>query len=197
MTATQSSQPATRRTPSGNNQPTRRATNQLATDPSFPEAERATLGALMLSPTAAARLLPVLREEHFYFWQNRHVFNAIRDVHERGRPIDPITVHAQLREKGQTRFGYRDAGVYLADCLEATYFPGRALDYAATVLDTAARRSLLNAGLRVTQRASHPAGTTEELVDDALKQIHNVREILQERDALLRQPADQSDGLGL
>jgi len=170
----------------------------LPTDiPSFPEAERATLGALMLSPSASDRLLPVLREEHFQSWQNRHVYSAIRDVHERGRPIDPITVHAQLREKGQTRFGYRDAGVYLADCLEATYFPGRALDYAATVLDTAARRRLLDAGVRVTQRARNPTGTTHELIDDALQQLHHVREMLQQRDALLRPPSDASDGICL
>lgn len=165
--------------------------------PSFPEAEEATLGALMLSPSASDRLLPVLREEHFDHWQNQRVYAAIRDLHDQRRPIDPITVHTRLREKGQTRFGDFDAGVYLANCLEAAYFPGHAIDYAATVLDTAARRKLVYAGTRVVQRASSPAGTTHEVIDDAVQQLHTVREILQQRDALFRLPADTSDGIGL
>jgi replicative DNA helicase len=184
-----------RSTPATNHR--RVTTASLAVDPAFPEAEQATLGALMLSPSAADRLVPVLRESHFYYWQNAQVYAAIRDLHQQGRPVDPITVHAQLRETGRARLGERDAGVYLATCLEATYFPGRAADYAATVLDTAARRRLLQAGMRITQRANNPAGDTTELVDDALEQIADVQAILQQRDVLLRPAPERSDGIGL
>jgi replicative DNA helicase len=166
--------------------------------PSFPEAERATLGALMLSPTAAARLIPVLSEEHFYYWQNARVYTAIKELHQQGRLIDPITVHAKLREHGHTRFGYRDVGVYLAECLEAAYFPGRANDYAAHVLDNAARRRLIYEGTRITQRASNPTDAeTTELINDAHQRIGAITELLRTRDTLLTADADKVGGIEL
>lgn len=166
------------------------------TVPPSAEAERATLGALMLSPHAVARLLPVLRDDDFYYWKNQRVYSAIRALHARGRHVDPITVHGQLRHQGQTRFGEHDAGVYLADCLEAAYFPGFAHDYAATVLDEAARRRLLQAGARVTQRASNPAGTPDELLHDALVQLADVRDMILRREALLS-PSRSDRGAGV
>lgn len=168
-----------RRAPARPSRPRREPAGPVPTPvPSSLEAERATLGALMLSAHAVARLLPVLRDDDFYYWQNQHVYNAIRDLHADGRNVDPITVHGRLREKGQLRFGERDAGVYLADCVEAAYFPGFAHDYAANVLDAASRRRLQQVGLRVTQRATNPAGETRELFNDAIEQLTKVRDTL-------------------
>jgi replicative DNA helicase len=151
----------------------------------------------MLSPHAKARLLPILRDDDFYYWQNQHVYNAIRDLHAQGRHVDPITVHGRLREKGQLRFGERDAGVYLADCVEAAYSPGFAHDYAADVLDAASRRRLQQAGLRVTQRASNPIGDTAELVEDALQQLADVQTTLHRKEALLRPASTASRDIDL
>jgi replicative DNA helicase len=173
------------------------AAAEPTTVPSSPEAERATLGALMLSPQAVARLLPILLDDDFYYWQNQHVYNAIRDLHAQGRHVDPITVHGRLRQKGQLRFGDRDAGVYLADCIEAAYSPGFASDYADNVLESASRRRLLQAGLRVTQRASNPIGDTEELLNDAIRQFADVGTIIERRQELLSNSPPENCGIEL
>src|SRR5205085_1592907 len=128
--------------------------SNLPNEPRNPAAESATLGALMLSPSCVDQLLPVLRVDHFSSRPHQDTLAAINAVHAAGKPVDPLLVNDELRKQGRITWGEVKAPVFIHACLEATYFPGHGASYAATVIECAARRRILQAGVRIAQAAA-------------------------------------------
>ncbi|WP_101790987.1 DnaB-like helicase N-terminal domain-containing protein [Nonomuraea indica] len=60
------------------------------------DAEKAALGAAMLSPNAANAVFTHLSVDHFYRPQHRFIFRAIIDLYRRGDTVDGISVRAEL-----------------------------------------------------------------------------------------------------
>ena len=70
--------------------------------PAVVEAEAALLGSVFLrGREALAEALETLTESEFYHPRHAAVFRAMRIVDERGDPVDPVTVDAQLRRTGE------------------------------------------------------------------------------------------------
>jgi replicative DNA helicase len=146
----------------------------LPNEPRNPAAESATLGALMLSKACADALLPVLQTEHFTSRPHQDTLEAIRAVHASGRPVDPILVNDQLRRAGRVAWGSVKAATFIHACMEATYFPGHGSSYAATVIECAARRRVLQAGIRIAQAAARGTGELPDLMRLVASEIHAV-----------------------
>ena len=77
------------------------------------EAEKFVLGSLLLDGALADNAL-ALASEAFTVERNRHIFDAIRSLHQAGESIDQIAIHTELMKAG------RHNGVlgYLADLTE-------------------------------------------------------------------------------
>jgi len=148
--------------------------NSLPHEPRNPAAESATLGALMLSKRCADALLPALRSDHFTSRPHQDTLEAIRSVHASGRPVDPLLVHDQLRRHGRLAWGNIKAATFIHACLEATYFPGHGDSYAAAVVECAARRRVLQAGIRIAQAASRGTGELPDLMRLVASELHAV-----------------------
>jgi replicative DNA helicase len=148
--------------------------NSLPHEPRNPAAESATLGALMLSKRCANALLPVLRSDHFTSRPHQDTLEAIRTVHASRRPVDPLLVHDQLRRQGRVAWGNINAATFIHACLEATYFPGHGDSYAAAVVECAARRRVLKAGIRIAQAASRGTGELPDLMRLVASELHAV-----------------------
>lgn len=146
----------------------------LPHEPRNPAAESATLGALMLSKRCADALLPALRSDHFTSRPHQDTLEAIRVVHASERPVDPLLVHDQLRRHGRLAWGNIKAATFIHACLEATYFPGHGNSYAAVVVECAARRRILQAGIRIAQAASRGTGELPELMRLVASELHAV-----------------------
>ncbi|NLI92904.1 MAG: replicative DNA helicase [Peptococcaceae bacterium] len=65
------------------------------------EAEQAVLGALMLDPQKASTVFEILVPEDFYRDTHKNIYLAIRDIFERGDPVDLVTVAENLRQTGR------------------------------------------------------------------------------------------------
>ncbi len=65
------------------------------------EAEQAVLGALMLDPQKGSVVFEILRPEDFYRDNHKNIFLVIRDIFERGDPVDLVTVAEELRQNGR------------------------------------------------------------------------------------------------
>ena len=68
--------------------------------PNNPEAEQATLGAILLDPEALGRVLTFLRADDFYKSANARIFDAIIDLWEKSEGIDLITLTKALKSAG-------------------------------------------------------------------------------------------------
>lgn len=65
------------------------------------EAEQAVLGALMLDPYQSSTVFEILRPEDFYRDNHRSIYTAVRDIFEKGDPVDLVTVAENLRQAGR------------------------------------------------------------------------------------------------
>lgn len=65
------------------------------------EAEQAVLGALMLEPETGSSVFEILQPEDFYRDNHRLIYIALRDLFERGDPVDLVSVAEVLRQSGR------------------------------------------------------------------------------------------------
>lgn len=148
-------------------------------------AEQAVLGAILLSAEVARGLLPQLRAEQFYRPAHGELLGVMQHLHERGEPVDPLTVHAELRRRRRLEFGERKAAVVLHDLLAATPTVANAGYYAAIVAEAAARRRAVEAGVRLAQLAGGGRGDLDELMSLAVQELACVRAAVERHHALV------------
>ena len=112
------------------------------------EAEQAVLGALLSDPDAADGVFDLLADADFAREAHRRLYRALRGLHAEGKPIDPVTVTAALRETSQLE---AVGGVeYLSYLLDVVPSGANAEAHAAVVADRALERRLLAAAEQVT-----------------------------------------------
>lgn len=142
-----------------------------ALPPHDERAERATLGAMMMSPRAVADVLDLLTVEDYWAPRNAWVFEAIRDLAATGVGIDMVTVQAELAKRGKP-----DAAVYVLDLYESTPTASNATFYAEIVAEMALRRRIAEVGQRACQRAwaLSEDGSAAELVENVRSEFDRV-----------------------
>lgn len=134
-------------------------------------AERATLGAMMMSPRAVADVLDLLTADDYWAPRNAWIFEAIRDLSTAGVGVDMVTVQAELAKRGKP-----DAAVYVLELYESTPTASNATFYAAIVAEMALRRRIAEVGQRAYQRAWSLSedGSAAELVENVRAEFDRV-----------------------
>ena len=135
-------------------------------------AERALLGAMLLTATAIGAAVESTTAAHFYRPAHAHVFDAITGLYAAGEPVDTVTVAAEL-----TRCGLLDAvggpGA-LVEMQAGTPVAGNAARYARIVADCATLRRLIGAAGEVAELAYGRPADVEEALDVAESLIFGV-----------------------
>ncbi|MFT7793536.1 UNVERIFIED_CONTAM: replicative DNA helicase, partial [Salmonella enterica subsp. enterica serovar Enteritidis] len=75
--------------------------DQLRVPPHSVEAEQAVLGGLMLAPEAYDRVNDQLTEGDFYRRDHQMIYRAIRELSERERPFDAVTLGEWFESQGK------------------------------------------------------------------------------------------------
>lgn len=113
------------------------------------EAEESLLGAMLLSQDAITTALEVASPDDFHKQAHGFVFEAIRSLHQRGEPADPLTVADELRRHDLLdRSG--GTGVLLA-LQAATVSTGNAGRYARIVQELALLRRIVSVGGQIAE----------------------------------------------
>src|SRR5690606_28456679 len=63
------------------------------------DAEKSTLGSMLLEKDAIFAAQEILKPEDFYREAHRHIFQAIAALSGRGEPVDLVTVAEELRQR--------------------------------------------------------------------------------------------------
>lgn len=128
-------------------------------------AERAVLGAMMLSPEALAECLELLTPGAFLRPAHQIVFAAISGLADAGEPADWLTVKAELERRGEIR----QAGGPLctSDLISAVPVAANGAWYARKLLDLQSQRDLDTAGTRIRQIAGESEASRAERIEKA------------------------------
>lgn len=118
-------------------------------------AERAVTGAILAAGQVSDDLARVLRPLDIHDPKLRAVVEAAWDLTAQGKPVDPLTVRAELLRRPPPG---RDAadGVFLADLLRDG-LPAAGMHHARIVRDMAVRREVITEARRAVQQANNPA----------------------------------------
>lgn len=137
-------------------------------------AERAVLGAMLMSAAETAGCLAILDAVDFYRPAHQIVFAAIQAMALAGDAADALTVKDRLESAGSlARAG---GALYLHTLIASVPSTANAGYYARAVRDKAVRRRLLAAGHRIVQMAQSPAGDAHGLAERAVREAEAVRD---------------------
>ncbi|MFP4375666.1 MAG: replicative DNA helicase [Spirochaetales bacterium] len=142
--------------------------------PNSPEAETATLGAIMLDPEALGRVLSLLRAEDFYRNANGTIYGTILALWERNEPIDLITVTEALKNGGElNRVG---GAAYISSLTSAVPTSANIEYYARIVSETSIRRRVQRAAQEIIADSFEEGIESRELIEEAERRIFEISE---------------------
>jgi replicative DNA helicase len=136
------------------------------------EAERAVIGAMLVSETAVAAVAERLDAEDFYSEVHRIIYAAMMRLYARGDPIDQLTLTNELRSVNEfERIGGRP---YVFQIVESVPTAANAGRYADIVRGKALLRAVIDVGSRITEDAFREPENVSEALDSAEQLIYGV-----------------------
>ncbi len=136
------------------------------------DAERAVIGAMLVSETAVAAVAERLAAEDFYSEVHRIIYAAMMRLYSRGDPIDQLTLTNELRNVDEfDRVGGRP---YVFQIVESVPTAANAGRYADIVRGKALLRAVIDVGSRITEDAFREPENVSEALDSAEQLIYGV-----------------------
>jgi replicative DNA helicase len=141
----------------------------LRVPPQSLDSERGLLGALLLKPDAIHDVADIVKGDSFYAEKHKLIYEAMRELIDRGEPIDLLSLSEKLQATGALeRIGGR---AYLAELSAAAPSPGNYAHYADLVSRKHLLRSLIDAAHEITEAAYDEAQDTHIVLDEAEKSV--------------------------
>lgn len=136
------------------------------------DAEKSTLGALLIDKDSILKVADFLKTEDFYFEANATIYETILDLWQKRTPVDLLTMASALKDKNKlTNIGGES---YLAELTDAVPTATHIFQYASIVKHKATLRRLLKAGDEITALGYDELGDIEELLEEAEKSLFSV-----------------------
>lgn len=135
-------------------------------------AEKSLLGALLLSDAAFPDVLETVKAKDFYEERHEKIFSAMTSLYQHHRPIDLLTVTAELRAAKNLRSV--GGAVYLTELSQFVPVASHAKAYADLIEKCAVRRRLISAGTKITERAYEEGSEVAEMLGAAEKDLFEV-----------------------
>ncbi|HSW71416.1 MAG TPA: replicative DNA helicase, partial [Gammaproteobacteria bacterium] len=149
--------------------------DSLKTPPHSLEAEQAVLGGLMLDNRAWDQIVDRIREDDFYRYEHRLIFNAMDRLIEQNKPVDTLTLTETLAEKQE--LDKTGGDVYLLELANNTPSAANIIAYADIVRERSVLRKLIQTAQEIASKAFHPEGRSiTELIDEAERQVFAISE---------------------
>lgn len=144
----------------------------LRVPPQDLDMERALLGSLLMSQGAMYEVADLISLDAFYAPKHRTIYDAMLGLHQKGEPIDVVTLSGKLKERKQLQ----DVGgsAYLSELVGAAASPGSARHYAMSVQSKYVLRSLIDASQRIGELGFDEDRDIEHVLDEAQQAIFAV-----------------------
>jgi replicative DNA helicase len=138
------------------------------------EAERSTLGSILLNNEPLHDIVMFLRAEDFYRDAHQVIYASIRDLYDRGKAIDAVTLAEELKRRGQ--FDAVGGHDILTEIVESVPTAANAKYYANIVKEKATNRQLIESATEILSDGYSNQFTSHELLESAERKIFSIRE---------------------
>lgn len=136
------------------------------------EAERATLGAMLLNWGSVSAIATLLRAEHFYTQQNQVIFRAMMRLFSKGETCDTLSLVEELSKNGQLE--QSGGAAYIASLTDVVPTAANIEYYAKIVFERATRRSLIDVSQQIKASAFDETRDSKLILEEAEKKIFDL-----------------------
>jgi replicative DNA helicase len=138
------------------------------------EAEEAVLGAVLLDQKALAKVMEILREEHFYSAANQKIYRGVLDLFNRNVTADLVTVTDWLKQN-KLLDGIGGAE-YVSNVVGNVLTTANVEHHARVVLDKATKRTIIRTSMELLKNSFEDSESAAELVDYAQNSVFQIKE---------------------
>ncbi len=136
------------------------------------EAERATLGAIMLDPESFNDVTDYVRAQDFYKKAHQQLFSTMVNLDNTGKAIDLLTVTEALKSQGELEQAGGTA--YVSSLTSSVPSSANVGYYAQIVQDCSIRRTLIRTAHQIIRDSFDESHESRELIETAEKHIYDV-----------------------
>jgi replicative DNA helicase len=138
------------------------------------EAERSVLGSILLDNEVLHDIVVFLRVQDFYRDAHQVIYAAIRDLYDKGKGIDAVTLAEELKLRDQ--FEQVGGDDILTEICESVPHAANGKYYAGIVKEKATNRQLILGATEIIRDGYSNQFTSEELLSSAESAIFSIRE---------------------
>lgn len=144
------------------------------------DAEKSVLGAILLDSSILVNIADDLRAEHFYSPQHALIYEAIIDLYQHAKPIDAVTITANL--KSRKKLQQSGGGAYLSELIAGVPTAAHAQEYARIVKQAAIRRSLMHFATNLEEQAVAEDKDISQILDQLEGRLFSLSQDSTQRD---------------
>ncbi len=152
----------------------------LRVPPHNEDAERSVLGAVLLDNAVLDELASQLSPKDFYREGHRHIFRAMAELHQRGEPIDVLTVADYL--DADDRLEAAGGPAYLTRLSSAVPSAANVGHYGAIVRRKASLRRFISTAGELVNECYGDVNDFESFMDEAEQRLFAITQLGQKRD---------------
>lgn len=140
----------------------------LKVPPNNEEAEQSVLGAILIDKDAIATVSSIITPNDFYNPTNGMIFGAMLSLYEKGKPIDILTLRAEIKKiKNAKEFDQS----YLTELINIVPTAANIEHYAVIIKDVSTKRALIQAGSQIAEMGFGEDKEIDAILDRAESQI--------------------------
>lgn len=140
--------------------------------PNSMEAERSTIGSLLVDKDSIVKISDFLKAEDFYHDAHRIIYKAVNDLYDKRTPIDLVTLSTMLEDRGELKLV--GGASYLALLANEVPTATHIFQYATIVKEKAILRRLIIAGDTIKGFGYMENEDIENLIDQSEKTLFGV-----------------------
>ena len=148
------------------------------TPPNHPESERSVLGAMIRSRQATQLAVERLNPADFFDPANREIFAAMKDMANESRPVDLVTLDAELTRRG--RLDAVGGAAYLVELSQGVPSAANVQAYIRIVDEKATLRRLIAAADQILKESYTGQKENQEILEGAEKVIYSTFEKIEQ-----------------
>ena len=138
------------------------------------EAEESVIGSMLLTKKALQKSLENLTSEDFYLDANAKIFECIKNINDRQKPVDLTTLSEELNNKGWLK---QVGGVeYIADAINSVPTTANIDEYINIVLEKSLLRRLIDEATEIVKGSYTVGNDVGDYLYEAQKKINKVSE---------------------
>ncbi len=139
--------------------------DQYRIPPQNIEAEQCVLGGILIEAGALLKVIEIIEPDDFYKESHAIIYSAIIDLFDRNEPQDLVTVHNELKRRGQLEAV--GGAIYLAELTETVPVASNIDYYARIVRDKAILRRLINKSSDIVSMCYEEAEDVDDILEYA------------------------------